>query len=154
MRQSRLWRNARLLTLAVFIACGCAANVPAPRAVGEPAIGAQNEQPQLDTSRIADPVAPAAVASEKSAGIVVHIDPTTGEFLPDPPASGVAQPPAATAAKAPLPELYEVASPTPGGGVMIDLKGQFRTPLVATTDADGKVTLKHESAVPAGTEKK
>ena len=154
MRQSRLWRNARLLTLAVFIACGCATNVPASRAVGEPGISSQNEQPQLDMSRIADPVEPAAVASEKAAGIVVHIDPTTGEFLPEPPATDVAQPPAAAAAKAPLPELYEVASPTPGGGVMIDLKGQFRTPLVATMDADGKVTLKHESGVPAGVEKK
>ena len=153
MRQSRFC-NAGLLTLAVFIAGGCAANMPAPRAVGEPAISSQNEQPQLDTSRIANPVEPPAVAGEKAAGIVVHIDPTTGEFLPEPPATGVAEPPAAGAAKAPLPELYEVASPTPGGGVMIDLKGHFRTPLVATMDADGKVTLKHESKVPAGTEKK
>ena len=38
MRQSRLWRDARLLTLAIFFAGGCAANMPAPRAVGEPAI--------------------------------------------------------------------------------------------------------------------
>ena len=37
---------------------------------------------------------------------------------------------------------------------MIDLKGHFRTPLVATIDADGKVTLKHESGAPAGAEKK
>jgi len=153
MRQSRFC-NAGLLTLAVFFAGGCAANMPVPRAVGKPAISSQNEQPQLDTSRIADRVEPAAVASEKAAGIVVHIDPTTREFLPEPPATGVAEPPAADAAKAPLPELYEVASPTPGGGVMIDLKGHFRTPLVATMDADGNVTLKHESGVPAGAEKK
>lgn len=154
MRQSRLWRDAGPLTLAVFIAGGCTANMPAPRAFEEPAISSQNEQPQLDRSRIADPVEPAAVASEKAAGIVVHIDPTTGEFLPEPPATGVAQPPATEAAKAPFPELYEVASPTPGGGVMIDLKGRFRTPLVATIDAEGKVTLKHESNVPAGAENK
>jgi hypothetical protein len=154
MRQTRLWRDAGLLTLAVFIAGGCVTNMPAPRGVGEPAISSQNEQPQLDMSRIADPVEPAAVASEKAAGIVVHIDPNTGEFLPEPSAAGVAQPPAAAAAKALLPELYEVASPTPGGGVMIDLKGHFRTPLVATIDADGKVTLKHESGAPAGAEKK
>ena len=37
---------------------------------------------------------------------------------------------------------------------MIDLKGHFRTPLAATIDADGKVTLKHESGEPAGAEKK
>jgi hypothetical protein len=154
MRQSRLWRNAGLLTLAGFFAGGCSANMPAPGAVGEPAINAQNEQPQLDRPRIADPVEPVAVAREKAAGIVVHIDPTTGEFLPEPPVTGVVQPPAVDAAKAPLPELYEVASPTPGGGVMIDLKGHFRTPLVATIDADGKVTLKHESSLPPGTEKK
>jgi hypothetical protein len=154
MKQTRLWRDAGLLTLAVVFAGGCAANKLAPRAVEEPAIISQNEQPQLDTSRASDPVKPAPMASEDAAGIVVHIDPTTREFLPEPPAAAVAQPPAADAAKAPLPELYEVASPTPGGGVMIDLKGHFRTPLVATIDADGKVTLKHESGVPAGAEKK
>ena len=32
---------------------------------------------------------------------------------------------------------------------MIDLKGQFQTPLVATINADGKVTLKHEPTLPA-----
>lgn len=153
MKNSNSWSSAGLITI-VVLAGGCAANLPAPGADEERPISSQNAQPQSDTARTPDLVKPAAAASEKVPGIVVHIDPATGAFLPGPPATGVAQPQAAATTETTLPELYEVASPTPGGGVMIDLKGQFRTPLVATMDADGKVTLKHESATPAGAEKK
>jgi hypothetical protein len=81
-------------------------------------------------------------------GIIVYIDPVTGEFLPSP-APGVTTP-ADAAAKVSSPQFFEIPSPVPGGGNMIDLKSQFRTPLVATIDADGKVTMKHESAGPIG----
>ncbi len=90
--------------------------------------------------------------TEGTAGIVVHIDPTTGRFLPEPPAGNVTPPPATASLKASPPPLYETASPTPGGGVMIDLNGQFHTPLVATINADGKVTLNHASTIPGQAE--
>lgn len=36
--------------------------------------------------------------------------------------------------------LVEVASPVPGGGVMIDLKGRFFSVMTATVDAQGRVS--------------
>ena len=90
---------------------------------------------------------PSALAGEKTPGLIVGIDPTTGEFLPQPPAGGVTPSDKAEAAKVPAPQLHEVPSPTPGGGVMVELKDRFLTPLVATVDADGKVKLKHQPGI-------
>ena len=39
--------------------------------------------------------------------------------------------------------LEVVPSPVPGGGVMIDLKGRFRSELTATLGPDGKVEIQH-----------
>lgn len=153
MKHSNLWNCAGLVAMAL-IAGGCASKMAAPQAVEESAISSQPAQPQLDTARTAGAVTPAAVASEKAPGFVVHIDPITGEFLPGPPAGAVTPPKAAETAKVPPPQFFEVPSPVPGGGVMIDLQGHFRTPLVATIDADGKVTLKHETTMPADAVKK
>ncbi len=36
----------------------------------------------------------------------------------------------------------------PGGGVMIDLKGRFRSALTATLSADGKVMMAHVPCMP------
>jgi hypothetical protein len=86
----------------------------------------------------------------KAPAIIVHIDPQTGRIISSPatPAPGqVPQPPLDTA-KPPLPQLQETLSPTPGGGVMIELDERFRTPLTATIDADGKVRFEHKPAMP------
>jgi hypothetical protein len=84
--------------------------------------------------------------TEKAPGIIVHIDPKTGEII-IPPAralpGSVAQPPV-DAAKKPLAEPRETPSPVPGGGVMIDLDERFQTPLSATIDTDGKVRFQHK----------
>jgi len=79
-------------------------------------------------------------------GIIVHIDPKTGEII-IPPARAlpgpVAQPPV-DAIKKPLAEPRETPSPVPGGGVMIDLDERFQTPLSATIDTEGKVRFQHK----------
>ncbi len=154
MKQVILQSRVVLTALLVVFAGGCAANMAAPIAVEEPATTPERAQPRFDAARTSDPAKPNTAASKRAPGIVVHIDPTTGEFLPEPPADGVTPLPAADAAKASAPQLFEVPSPTPGGGVMIDLQDQFQTPLVATIDADGKVTLEHESTMPARAEDK
>lgn len=149
MKHSNLWNGASLVAMAI-IAGGCAAKMAAPKAVEEPLINSQHAEPQLDRARAAGAVTTAAVASENAPGFVVHIDPITGEILPGLPAGAVTPPKAAETAKVPAPQFFAVPSSVPGGGVMIDLQGHFRTPLVATIDADGKMTLKHAS--PAATD--
>lgn len=153
MKQSNLWNGAGLVALAIF-AGGCAGKMAAPQAGAEPAINSQHAQPQLDAARAAGAVTPSAVTRENARGFVVHIDPITGEILPGVPAGGVTPPNAAAAAKVPVPQFFEVPSSVLGGGVMVDLQGHFLTPLVATIDADGKVTLKHETPAAADTVKK
>jgi hypothetical protein len=95
----------------------------------------------VDIERAAQPV-------ERGEGIIVHIDPATGEIMTPPtgiPPGQIAQPPAA-AARQPLPELKPTLSPVPGGGVMIHIDDRFHTPLTATIDADGKVRFEHKTA--------
>lgn len=92
----------------------------------------------------------------EDSAMVVHIDPKTGEII-TPPASalsgqGPRQP--VDASKKPPAELRETLSPVPGGGVMIDLQGRFRSPLVATQGADGKVSVEHTPVAPDSSEKK
>jgi hypothetical protein len=45
--------------------------------------------------------------------------------------------------------LVETLSPVPGGGVKVDLQGRFRSPLIATQDAEGKITIQHLPSGPS-----
>lgn len=94
---------------------------------------------QAGTAATKRPSGPAG-AEERSAGMRVYIDPVTGEFA-EPPA-GAAHAPSAASSTSDA-GLVEIPSPVPGGGVMVDLQGRFRRPLVATIDADGKMTIRH-----------
>ena len=144
----KCWRSVSLTAFMVVFVGGCAANMAAPIAGDEVANSSELAQPRFHAARTSQPANPSASDSKAAPGLVVHIDPTTGEFLPEPPADGVTTQ-AADAAKAPVPQLKAVPSPTLGGGIMVDLQGQFQMPLVATIDAAGKVTMKHESTIPA-----
>jgi hypothetical protein len=151
MKQLSFWRNLRLVALLIVFVGGCASNVALSTGVEELTSGPERARPGFDAARSSDPTEADAGARKGTSGVVVHIDPSTGEFRPEPPAKEVTPAPAA---KASIPQFSEVSSPTLGGGVMIDLKGQFQTPLVATIDAEGKMTLKHETTMPAGMEGK
>lgn len=80
------------------------------------------------------------------------IDPQTGEFVSPPehqtPAASKSIQPSALSisAETPAETMEEAPSPVPGGGVMIDLKGRFQSPVSATVEANGKTTIEH----PAG----
>jgi hypothetical protein len=82
-------------------------------------------------------------------GLVVYIDPVTGEILPKPqPAPGdpnLLQPMFQTA-PAPTQQPVEVYGAEPGSGVKVRLNRQFHQPLVATTDSGGKIKLEHRPA--------
>ncbi len=82
---------------------------------------------------------PGVNASGASRGVRVYIDPVTGEFLEQPPkgAEPMVTPSAA------LPEPEQVESPVPGGGVMVDVRKRFQTPLQVHRGSDGKTVLRH-----------
>ncbi len=87
---------------------------------------------------------PSAAPSQSDSGLKVYIDPQTGQIRSEPaPGTEVLQIPAQQ--QSPFSTSHEglVEVPAPGGGVKIDLQGRFQTPLIATTDADGRVKMMH-----------
>ena len=73
-----------------------------------------------------------------------YVDPGSGELAPRP--AGQATPEINTlqqsTRQAPAAGLQEQASPVPGGGVMIDLKGHFRKPVSTTVGGDSAAPTK------------
>ena len=110
--------------------------------------------PQLNNSAT-DNSDDAAQLGVRDPGMVVHIDPKTGEIIAPSGAtlSGQVSQPPLDASKKPLPELQQTLSPVPGGGVVIQLDERFMTPLTATIDADGKLRLEHSPTVSGSNEK-
>ncbi|MBR9987359.1 MAG: hypothetical protein KFF68_15755 [Desulfosarcina sp.] len=74
-----------------------------------------------------------------------YIDPETGEFISPPehqtPAASESIQPSAFSTSDE--KMEEASSPVPGGGVMIDLKGRFQSPVTATVERNGKTTIEH-----------
>jgi len=74
-----------------------------------------------------------------------YIDPETGEFVSPPehqtPAASESIQPSGFSISAET--MEEESSPVPGGGVMIDLKGRFQSPVSATVEGNGKTTIEH-----------
>ncbi len=98
----------------------------------------------------------AAQLSGGSAGMRVRIDPDTGQFKnPSADAPPTKLPPAhANAFSTSSRGLSQQPSPTPGGGVMVDVQGRFLSPLTATLSPEGKLTIQHlPSQTPAYPEK-
>ena len=104
----------------------------------------------------ADPAdTPAATASQAApagrAGQMIHADPATGARTagpvnPDEAAAALTNNPALSTSQEGLHE-----EPAPGGGVMIDLQGRFRSAAEATIGADGKPHVNcHSPGVPGG----
>ena len=82
--------------------------------------------------------APAPPAA--SSGMRVYVDPKTGEPTAPPPNAAVESAPAVQQRSG----EGLVEEPAPGGGVMMDLKGRFKTPLAVTVGPDGRARVGHE----------
>lgn len=84
-------------------------------------------------------------------GMVVYIDPITGEVLPNS-APGTTplqlSPAEANAFSTSSVGLVEVPNAAPGGGVKIDLRGRFQNPFVGVVGADGRATARHLDDLP------
>jgi hypothetical protein len=142
------WKIVPATLLAVMV-CGCTHGL-APHRVNA-VLGAL---PESAKTPLAAPEAQehshgAMNPTAQAPGLVVHIDPLTGEILPKapvPPAGQALDPQQLRSAPvSPLP-LVEMASPTPGGGIKVKLNRQFHQPLFATIDGDGKIKFDHRPA--------
>jgi hypothetical protein len=96
---------------------------------------------------------PAAADPQGSTGLRVCVDPETGEFTV-PPSDVRAAEQSAAAFSTSHEGLVETSSPGPGGGVMVDLEGRFRSPLTATVGTDGKLKMYHRPCIEASEEGK
>jgi hypothetical protein len=149
MQQSIRLNRATLGALLVALASGCVAHVSEP------------VDPKSNLTRSeADQLIPVGTREtepgEKAPGIIVHIDPNSGEFTSQPAEALPAQKGQQSVEKArePALELHETLSPVPGGGVAIRLGESFFTPLTATIDAEGKLRLEHLPSPPDSRDKK
>jgi hypothetical protein len=145
----------RLLTSILALSASLAVGVP-------PAASAEPQQTGCEETRGPLSTTAAKEADEKTAGISggagamrVEIDPQTGEIVE--PSAGVpaAEVPGSLedAFRTSSEGLEETSSPVPGGGEMIDLRGRFRSPLAATQDAEGKLSIQHPPNVSGAGEK-
>ena len=104
-----------------------------------------SEPPQPGTITEARNPGQVADSAQGSPGMRVYVDPATGEFGAPP--SWAARRPESLAPEAAYSTsdvgLVETPSAVPGGGVMVDLQGRFRSPVIAAMDADGRVTMQH-----------
>jgi len=96
---------------------------------------------------------PADAAPAAASGMLIHIDPRTGTILKDAAPGSVPlalTPDLQNALSTSDQGLVEVQGSAPGRGVKVDLQGRFRNPVLAITDASGKLTIYHlhESAGP------
>jgi len=124
------------------------AEVPDKKApVGAANKGSDRKAVSDATSELADKRAPGI--PEASAGMTVYVNPSTGRI--ETPPADVRAAMAAAARGVGITSavgLQETPSPVPGGGIMVDLQGRFRIPLVATLNADGKLTIDHAPVQP------
>lgn len=83
---------------------------------------------------------------EAASGMIVYIDPVTGEIITPPTGTRPAQlaKPTTEPSEKKMPELEPTLTPVPGGGIMIQLDSRFHNPLTATIDADGEVRFEHK----------
>jgi hypothetical protein len=91
---------------------------------------------------------------EGAAGVRVYRDPQTGKFeVPTEYPSAEEQESLGRAFSTSSQGLLEVPSSVQGGGVKVDLRGRFRSPLVATQGPDGRYFIQHQPQMPSSAEK-
>jgi hypothetical protein len=104
---------------------------------GQPPIG-------LGVSATQRPAEKRAAVPEGASGMIIHIDPQTGEFGRTPAPGTVPlqlSPQERNAFSTSHQGLVEIPSSVPGGGVKLDLQGRFHSPLAVTVDPDGKLKM-------------
>ena len=143
MRECAHRRNlTRRLLAGLLAAAACACAGAAPAMAEDRAPTPARPTPSADPGLAREPVAAPSLAS----GLLIHIDPQTGTILKEAAPGSVPlqlTPGLRDALDTSHQGLVEVQGTRPGSGVKVHLQGRFRNPLVATTDASGKVTIQH-----------
>jgi len=121
-------RKQTLALAAVVIVAACAFFLIPSGAVDDHAVPAEAGE--------------AGASMAPQSGYVVHFDPATGKIVEPSIDSAPVEFPAdwQNALSTSAEGLVEEPSPVEGGGVMVDLRGRFRSAMVAVVDEDGKVT--------------
>ena len=142
--------SSLLASLTVLGLAGPAALAAEASSIGCPEIVQVGPTPaDTATPQTGDPQGTAD--QQGASGFRAYVDPETGELIEPPDDAPVEEPPAAAFSTS-HEGLVETPSPVPGGGVMVDLKGRFRSPLTATVGADGKVRMQHGPCMGASEE--
>jgi hypothetical protein len=87
-----------------------------------------------------------SAAAGEAPAMRVYVDPATGAVVPE---SRVAPAPLLLDPATSKSAVGLVEEPAPGGGVLVDLKGRFQTPLVAEMGSDGTVQVHHAGKPPS-----
>ncbi|MGH7926895.1 MAG: hypothetical protein ACREQV_03775, partial [Candidatus Binatia bacterium] len=135
------------------LAGGCVDKLTPPAVIGQKSTFPEGSRPSVDTTRAKEGRDGAAQPAQQTPAMIVHIDPATDQILPAPPlppTGHIPEPPLLQSAPASAPQFLEVPSPTPGGGVKVNLNRQFHQPLVATIDNNGRIKLRHRPAQHSG----
>ena len=136
----------------------CLAVAAQPAFPGDsPSASSEQTQPEAGASVPQLPAEKPAAIPGSTAGMMIHVDPQTGEILREP-ASGTMPLPLPSTLRRALSTshqgLLETPSLVPGGGVKVDLQGRFQSPLFATIDASGKLKLQHLREMPESRDEK
>jgi hypothetical protein len=104
---------------------------------------------QTQTESNAGASQPPPAVPEAAAGMIVYLDPQTGA-LRHAPAPGTVPLQLTPALQNAVSTSHQglVETPAAGGGVKVDLQGRFQSPLVATIDAHGNLSMQHLQAMP------
>lgn len=116
---------------------------------GRSPVSADSTPPTVTVSRVdrkaatAQPDTPGTPPAQKA-----YVDADSGDLIPHPKNGASAensalQPHTLGAATE---TMEEQPSPVPGGGVMIELKGRFQSPVRATVETNGKTIIEHPAS--------
>ena len=93
---------------------------------------------------------PCTLGGSLVAGMVVHIDPHTGQPTTHPLPEQSAALEKLEAARANRSTVGLVEEKGPTGGMMVNLRNRFRSPLIAVKKQDGSVRVDHLTCQPVG----
>jgi len=140
------FKDRRRLFSGLAVTAACIGITPLPVMAGESTATPAAQAQQAPGANASQPAGAPATG-----GMIIYVDPQTGQFVkgPAPGTVPLQLPPHLQNAFSTSDQgLVEELSPVPGGGVRVDLQGRFRSPVFATTDANGKLRILHPEQMP------